>query len=83
MDNLTQNTTVELIEKFKFKQHSVDTKRKLTINDYSDSTLEFIFKQKGDGTYETTGGFRLSYAATLLLYNSLGYMLEENQHTLH
>jgi hypothetical protein len=67
---------VQLIDKFKFKQNTNGTKRKLILKDYSDRTVEFIFKQKDGGMYETTGGFRLSYEAVLMLYNSLEFLLE-------
>jgi hypothetical protein len=67
---------VVLLDKFKFKQCTNGTKRKLIIKDYSDSAVEFIFKQKDAGTYETTGGFRLSYEAVVLLYNSLEFLLK-------
>jgi hypothetical protein len=76
LEDYTDEPQVHLLDKFKFKQNTNGTKRKLIVKDYSDSTVEFIFKQKDDGSYETTGGFRLSYEAVVLLYNSLEFLLE-------
>ena len=75
---------VELIDVLKFKQKSNGTKRKLTLKDYSDDSVEIIFKTKfSKDEPQVTTGIRLSYDAVVMLYNSLEYMLEENQRALH
>ena len=75
---------VELIDVLKFKQKSNGIKRKLLLKDYSDDSVEIIFKTKfSKDKPQVTTGIRLSYEAILLLYDSLEYMLEENQRTLH
>ena len=77
-------TTVHLIDVLKFKQKSNGIKRKLTLKDYSDDSVEIIFKTKfSKDEPQVTTGIRLSYEAILMLYDSLEYMLEENQRTLH
>ena len=77
-------TEVHLIDVLKFKQKSNGIKRKLTLKDYSDDTVEIIFKTKfSKDEPQVTTGIRLSYEAILMLYDSLEYMLEENQRTLH
>ena len=77
-------TTVHLIDVLKFKQKSNGIKRKLTLKDYSDDSVEIIFKTKfSKDEPQVTTGIRLSYEAILMLYDSLEYMLEDNQGTLH
>ena len=89
LENLTfitpeENRLPKLIDVLKFKQKSNGTKRKLTLKDYSDESVEIIFKTKfSKDEPQVTTGIRLSYDAVLMLYNSLEYMLEENQRTLH
>ena len=75
---------VELIDVLMFKQKSNGIKRKLTLKDYSDDSVEIIFKTKfSKDEPQVTTGIRLSYEAILLLYDSLEYMLEDNQRTVH
>jgi len=75
---------VHLIDVLKFKQKSNGIKRKLTLKDYSDDSVEIIFKTKfSKDEPQVTTGIRLSYDAVLMLYNSLEYMLECNQNVLH
>lgn len=75
---------VHIIDVLKFKQKSNGIKRKLLLKDYSDDSVEIIFKTKfNKDEPQVTTGIRLSYEAILMLYDSLEYMLEENQRTLH
>ena len=83
-DTIDETPEVHLIDVLKFKQKSNGTKRKLILKDYSDDSVEIIFKTKfSKDKPQVTTGIRLSYEAILLLYDSLEYMLEENQRTLH
>lgn len=73
-----------LLDILEFNQKSNGIKRKLILKDYSDDTVEIIFKTKfNEGDKAVTTGIRLSYDAVLMLYNSLGYMLDQNQHEIH
>jgi hypothetical protein len=98
IENLTfvtpeENRQPKLIDVLKFKQKSNGIKRKLTLKDYSDDSVEIIFRTKfSKDEPQVTTGIRLSYDAVLMLFDSLEYMLEEqnveqgstlNQHNLH
>jgi len=73
-----------LLDILEFKQKSNGIKRKITLKDYSDDSVEIIFKTKfSEGDKAVTTGIRLSYDAAHMLYNSLEYMLEQNQHEIH
>lgn len=79
-----ENRQPKLIDALKFKQKSNGIKRKLTLKDYSDDSVEIIFQTKfSKDEPQVTTGIRLSYEAVLMLFDSLEYMLEENQRTLH
>jgi len=75
---------IVLLDILEFKQKSNGTKRKLILKDYSDDTVEIIFKTKfNEDDKAVTTGIRLSYDAVHMLYNSLEYMLDQNQQELH